>query len=60
MSMSLNHEAAGRADLIVYADGACSGNPGPGGYAYRIETPDGQCAGATFFEGQSPLEASGG
>jgi len=24
-----------------YADGACSGNPGPGGWAYRIEWPGG-------------------
>lgn len=31
-----------------YCDGACSGNPGPGGWAYRIEWPDG------------PEEGSGG
>ncbi len=24
-----------------YADGACSGNPGPGGWAYRLEWPGG-------------------
>ncbi len=24
-----------------YSDGACSGNPGPGGWAYRIEWPEG-------------------
>ena len=23
-------------DYTVYADGACSGNPGPGGYAFII------------------------
>ncbi|HEY6538536.1 MAG TPA: ribonuclease H [Candidatus Dormibacteraeota bacterium] len=24
-----------------YCDGACSGNPGPGGWAFRLEWPDG-------------------
>ncbi len=28
-------------EIVVYTDGACSGNPGPGGWAYRIEWPDG-------------------
>ena len=28
--------------VIAYTDGACSGNPGPGGWAYRLEWPDGQ------------------
>jgi ribonuclease HI len=27
--------------VIVYTDGACSGNPGPGAWAYRLEWPDG-------------------
>ena len=27
--------------VVVYTDGACSGNPGPGAWAYRIEWPDG-------------------
>ncbi len=27
--------------VVVYTDGACSGNPGAGGWAYRIEWPDG-------------------
>jgi ribonuclease HI len=27
--------------VIVYADGACSGNPGAGAWAYRVEWPDG-------------------
>lgn len=27
--------------VVVYADGACSGNPGAGAWAYRIEWPDG-------------------
>ena len=26
--------------LDAYCDGACSGNPGPGGWAYRIEWPE--------------------
>jgi ribonuclease HI len=26
---------------VVYADGACSGNPGAGAWAYRVEWPDG-------------------
>jgi ribonuclease HI len=28
--------------FIIYADGACSGNPGPGGWAFEIQTPDGR------------------
>lgn len=27
--------------VVVYCDGACSGNPGPGAWAYRLEWPDG-------------------
>jgi ribonuclease HI len=27
--------------VVVYADGACSGNPGVGAWAYRVEWPDG-------------------
>lgn len=27
--------------VVVYTDGACSGNPGPGAWAYRVEWPDG-------------------
>jgi ribonuclease HI len=26
---------------VVYTDGACSGNPGTGAWAYRVEWPDG-------------------
>lgn len=29
------------ATAIAYTDGACSGNPGAGAWAYRIEWPDG-------------------
>jgi ribonuclease HI len=29
------------ASVIAYTDGACSGNPGAGAWAYRIEWPDG-------------------
>ena len=28
--------------VVVYTDGACSGNPGTGGWAYRLEWPDGE------------------
>ncbi len=28
--------------VVVYADGACSGNPGAGAWAYRVEWPDGE------------------
>ena len=27
-------------DIIIFADGACSGNPGPGGWAYVLIAPD--------------------
>jgi len=35
--------------LIVYTDGSCRGNPGPGGWAYRIE----------YSCGKAAVEASG-
>jgi ribonuclease HI len=28
--------------VVVYTDGACSGNPGPGGWCARIKYPDGR------------------
>ena len=28
--------------LVIYSDGACSGNPGPGGWAVVIHYPDGR------------------
>ncbi len=28
--------------FIIYSDGACSGNPGPGGWACILKTPDGR------------------
>lgn len=31
-----------RAEVTIYTDGACLGNPGPGGYAAVILTPDGE------------------
>lgn len=39
--------AGGGPELIIYTDGGCSGNPGPGGWAYVIlspskEAPDGK------------------
>jgi ribonuclease HI len=30
------------ATVVAYTDGACSGNPGPGAWAYRLEWPDGR------------------
>lgn len=30
------------ATVVAYTDGACSGNPGAGAWAYRIEWPDGR------------------
>lgn len=27
--------------LVIFSDGACSGNPGPGGWAARLRYPDG-------------------
>lgn len=29
-------------DIICYCDGACTGNPGPGGWGAIVSTPDGQ------------------
>ena len=26
--------------VVLYTDGACSGNPGPGGWAYILDHPD--------------------
>ncbi len=36
--------------VIAYTDGACSGNPGPGAWAYRLEWPDGKVEEATGAE----------
>ena len=33
--------SASAAVTVVYTDGACSGNPGAGAWAYRVEWPDG-------------------
>jgi len=33
------------APVVVYTDGACSGNPGPGGWAWAVE-PDGEPRGS--------------
>ncbi len=43
-SLSLAHTT------IIYADGACSGNPGPGGWGVIIATPDGQVTELGGFE----------
>ena len=31
----------GQANAVIFTDGACSGNPGPGGWAAIVLTPDG-------------------
>lgn len=28
-------------DVVIYTDGACKGNPGPGGWGALLQTPDG-------------------
>jgi ribonuclease HI len=35
------HRGAVTRTVVVYTDGACSGNPGVGAWAYRVEWPDG-------------------
>ena len=40
-SLAANNAAAGSRSILVYTDGACSGNPGPGGWA-AIIIDDGQ------------------
>ena len=41
---------AQRGEALVWTDGACRGNPGPGGWAAIVVTPD----------GDQPVELSGG
>ena len=36
--------------VIAYTDGACSGNPGAGAWAYRLEWPDGSVEESTGSE----------
>jgi ribonuclease HI len=36
--------------VIAYTDGACSGNPGAGAWAYRLEWPDGTVEEAALAE----------
>ena len=38
--------------VVAYTDGACSGNPGAGAWAYRLEWPDGSVEEAA---GREPL-----
>jgi len=35
------HRGAVTQTVVAYTDGACSGNPGAGAWAYRLEWPDG-------------------
>ena len=39
--------------VIAYTDGACSGNPGAGAWAYRLEWPDGSVEESTGSEPQT-------
>ncbi len=34
--------ASATSTLVIHSDGACSGNPGPGGWAVRIRYPEGR------------------
>ena len=34
-----NPRPAGTAEVLLFADGACSGNPGPGGWAFILRHP---------------------
>ncbi len=38
------------ATVVAYTDGACSGNPGPGAWAYRLQWPDGSIEEGTGAE----------
>ncbi len=33
-------------DIVIYTDGGCSGNPGPGGWAYILEDASGEAIGS--------------
>lgn len=37
-----SHRGLVKNTVVVYTDGACSGNPGAGAWAYRVEWPDGK------------------
>ena len=34
------------ASIIIHTDGGCSGNPGPGGWAYVLQGPEGEILGS--------------
>ena len=40
--METDSPASPSPSLIIHSDGACSGNPGPGGWAVRIRYPEGR------------------
>ena len=47
---------------IAYTDGACLGNPGPGGWGVRILYPDGsvqECGGAAAATTNNRMELQG-
>lgn len=39
--LELRPDLGAVSEVIAYTDGACSGNPGVGAWAYRLEWPDG-------------------
>ena len=46
--------AASSPEVVLFTDGACSGNPGPGGWAYILRHPDsGKEAAASGAEPQT-------
>jgi len=49
--MTMTRHAKTFENIIVFADGACSGNPGPGGWGAIIVTPDGK---VTELGGRDP------
>jgi ribonuclease HI len=49
-----------RPELIVYTDGGCSGNPGPGGWAYVILSPAKEADGKAGSGLEIRAEDSGG
>lgn len=53
-----NEQPSGRT-TIIYCDGACIGNPGPGGWAALIKTMDGEVeVGRTELWGEEPARTT--
>ena len=39
-------------EIIIYTDGACSGNPGPGGWGFIIEIKNSEKPAQSFYGGE--------